>query len=116
MVNGGFVYNQGGNILRFITTTDKLGDEIDCLLRLLEKYQKYAEQHPDLYREYWLEIEVSAQLISAEKMSSYFIPFYLKLNIILVVNSSCLLYRKGNIYDNIQSLSRYGISVLTKYI
>ncbi|MBL0560962.1 hypothetical protein [Aeromonas hydrophila] len=80
---------------------------------LLELHQKYFEQHPELYDNITLVVELPLSMAEYEDMYTWFIPFSLKININLVLFNDIMQmksYNKCIIYNFFQ-LHNIGVGV-----
>lgn len=86
---------------------------LDDVSRTLEQYQKWMEQHPELFRSNTIWINMSCELLSISDFYIYLIPFCHCMKIQLsVTRGSTISTSSQTIEYNIEMLSALGVDVL----
>ncbi len=87
-------------------------NELSVLERQLEKYQKYRNQHPELYDGAILDVVISPALLRMNNLYLYFIPFHLLFSISVVIDTKDTYCQQS--LHNIRLLTENNIAVSTR--
>lgn len=77
-------------------------EHLELLSRQLEKYQKWTEQHPELYKGKKLYINLNDKLFEYPELTSYFLPF-------------CRIYDVSIEIEKHYELKKHEISIIEKF-
>lgn len=88
--------------------------QLDDILRILESQQKRFQQHPEIYRHYVVNIEISEDLLRLTDFYVYFIPFCFQLHLSIYLREFSIgEINNDNIADrNIKNIEKLGIQVI----